>query len=101
MVIRLNRIGFQVESICYGTKNGETATLQNMVLMKEEEIGDGYMQIFNRNLSKQVTGNTTFVFRIFLEGSVPTIPIVYRTDSPRINYGLLQKVKMGRTLKSA
>ena len=71
MVIGLNRIGFQVESICYGTKNGETATPQNMVLMKEEEIGDGYMQIFNRNLSKQVTGNTTFVFRIFLEGSVP------------------------------
>ena len=70
MVIGLNRIGFQVESICYGTKNGETATPQNMVLMKEEEIGDGYMQIFNRNLSKQVTGNTTFVFRIFLEGSV-------------------------------
>ena len=101
MVIGLNRIGFQVESICYGTKNGETATLQNMVLMKEEEIRDGNIKIFNRNLSKQVTGNTTFVFRIFLEGSVPTIPIVYRTDSPRINYGLLQKVKMGRTLKSA
>jgi hypothetical protein len=71
MVIGLNRIGFQVESICCGTKIGETATPQNMVLMKEEEIGDGNMQIFNRNLSKQVTGNTTFVFRIFLEGSVP------------------------------
>ena len=99
MVIGLNRIGFQVESICYGTKNGETATPQNMVLMKEEEIGDGYMQIFNRNLSKQVTGNTTFVFLIFLEGSVPDYSYSLSDRLAKDQLWAAAKSQMGRTLK--
>jgi hypothetical protein len=59
----------KVEGFLYGIrKNGKMVAPQNMMQMEEEKIGEGCLQFFNVDLAKQVTGTTTSVFRICIEG---------------------------------
>ena len=71
VAINLNKIGMRVEEVTYGIQDSENAP-STMSQIKKENIGDNAnLQLFKTNITKQVIGNITFVFRICIAGSVP------------------------------
>jgi speckle-type POZ protein len=69
VALDLNKIGMRVEEVSYGIQDSESAP-STMSQIKQEDIGDnGNLQLFKTNITKQVIGNCTFVFRICIKGS--------------------------------
>jgi speckle-type POZ protein len=70
MAIDLNKIGMRVEGVTYGIQDSENAP-STMSQLNQEKIGDNAnLQLFKTSITKQVTGNCKFVFRICIAGSV-------------------------------
>ena len=73
--IDLNKMGMRVDEVSYGVKETGPETMMQMTdqnIGNEDEISDdGNLQLFTINLDTMVNGNSTFVFRICIEGSVP------------------------------
>ena len=84
MAIDLKKIGMKIEGVTYGIKDSGIGP-ETMWQMVKENIGDdnqvsqrislsmdpedGSLQLFTVKLEKQVSGSSTFVFRICLGGS--------------------------------
>jgi speckle-type POZ protein len=70
IAIGLNKMGMKTGGVTYGIQDSGIGP-ETLTKMKEDKISDGSLQLFNVNLEKHVTGNTTFVFRICIKGNVP------------------------------
>ena len=76
VAIDLNKIGLNVEQVIWGVQ-GKAIGPSTMSEMKKEEIDDATfegrsnLRLFKSVLDKQVIGTCTFLFRIYITGSVP------------------------------
>ena len=72
MAVKLNKFGMKVKDIVWGQILDGGMSPATMWQMKKQEIGDeGSLHLFKDYLHKQVIGNRTYRFRIYIEGSVP------------------------------
>jgi hypothetical protein len=66
MAIDLNRIGMRVREVGFDKQNSD-----NRQKMTHNNVDGESLQLFTFDLTEMVVGNCTFVFSIWLEGSVP------------------------------
>jgi speckle-type POZ protein len=73
VAIDLGKIGMKVEDVKFGIQ-GSGLGPATMMEMTKENIGDeGSLQLFTIDLDEKVSGNCTFMFRIFIEGIDPRL----------------------------
>ena len=72
MAIDVKKIGMRVKDVKYGIQDrGISPATMSQMEQKNMDGDDEIVQLFTFELAKQVTGTSTFVFRICIEGSVP------------------------------
>ena len=71
--IDLNKMGMKVKEVMWGQIRDGGISPAEIWQMREQEIGgEGSLQLFKSVLDKQVIGNRTFLFRIQMEGNIPS-----------------------------
>jgi speckle-type POZ protein len=75
MAVDLNKMGMKVKEVMWGgcVYRAGNISPAKMCQMREQDIGgEGSLQLFKSCLAKQFIGNGTFLFRIQMEGNVPS-----------------------------
>jgi hypothetical protein len=72
--IDLNKMGMKVKEVMWGAcRVYDNISPAEMWRMREQEIGgEGSLQLFKTTFVKQVIGDCTFLFRIQMEGNIPS-----------------------------
>jgi speckle-type POZ protein len=71
--IDLNKMGMKVKEVMWGQIRDGGISPAEMWQMREQEIGgEGSLQLLKSYLQKQVIGDCTILFRIHLEGNIPS-----------------------------